>query len=504
MINVYENTFENPVVKRTYTKSDIFISIISFILGYLFIKWILFSTLSLSAFVFTILLIGTAIWYLAAKKIRLTLNSIIFISITLIFSSVFVISANTDIKAFVMLYVILSSVYWFYYTCNKHDENILNDMFVFYFIKSVFIMPLSCCFFIYESFFKVFTRKKPSKKAGYVVLGILCAIIPSMIILFLLMNADDAFAGLITNITNIKIFDFGDIGIDIFYFLIGIPIAMYVFGTLYSNSQRIHKNILSREVNEKIIHKLKFTPELIVYTAVTPICLIYVLFFVSQSAYFMSAFSSVIPTDFTYAEYARRGFFELCMVSVINSCIIAAVTTITKQSPSKKINILKIYIVTIAVFTLMLIATALSKMVMYINAYGLTLLRVYTSWFMILLACIFIVVIIRQFVNPKKMNFFMIVFVIFAVLFAALIFCDIDAIIAQYNIENHLNGNLESLDYEMLIYELSDSAVEYIVPVVYQYPGYEKLLLERYDKITDWKDYNFARYNALRALELLK
>ena len=501
---IYENTFENPIVKRTYTKSDIFISIISFILGYLFIKWILFSTLSLSAFVFTLLLIGTAICYLKAKKIRITLNSVIFISITVIFSSVFIISANTDIKALVMLYVILSSVYWFYYTCNKHDENIVNDMFIFYFIKSVFVMPLSCCFSIYESFFKIFSRKKPSKKVGYVVLGILCAIIPSIIIMGLLINADDAFAGLILNITRIKIFDIGDFSADIFNFLIGIPVAMYVFGTLYSNSQRMHGNILSREVSENIKHKLKFTPELIVYTAVTPICLIYVLFFVSQSAYFLSAFSSIVPTGFTYAEYARRGFFELCNVSVINRFIIAAVTIVTKQSPRKKINVLKIYIVTIAVFTLMLIATALSKMVMYINAYGLTLLRVYTSWFMILLACIFIVVIIKQFVNPKKMNFFMIVFVIFIVLFAALIFCDIDAIIAQYNIENYLTGKLVSLDYEMLLYELSDSAVEHIVPVVYEYPRYGKLLLTRYYQIYDWKDFNFATNNAIKAVQLLK
>ena len=494
---------ETPTVKRTYTKSDIIVSVVSFILGYLFIKWILFTQLGLSAFVFTILLIAVSICYLNAKKIRITLNSIIFISITVIFSSVFILSANTDIKALVMLYVILSTVYWFYYTCNKHNENIVNEMFVFYFIKSVFVMPFSCFFNIYESFFNMFKKRKPSKKVGYIILGILCAIIPTMIITGLLVNADDAFAKLILNITRIKLFDFGDFSLDIFQFFIGIPVAMYIFGTLYSNSQRMNKQALSREINENIIQKLKFTPELIVYTAVTPICLIYVLFFISQSAYFLSAFSSIIPTGFTYAEYARRGFFELCNVSIINSVIIAVITMVTKQSPSKKINVLKIYIVTIAVLTLMLIATALSKMVMYINAYGLTLLRIYTSWFMILLACIFVVVIIKQFVNPKNMNFFMIVFVIFVILFAALIFCDVDAIIAQYNIENYLNGNLESLDYDMLIYELSDSAVEYIVPVMYE-SQYESILFVRYKSITDWKNFNFATYNAIEAVKLLK
>ena len=35
-----------------------------------------------------------------------------------------------------------------------------------------------------------------------------------------------------------------------------------------------------------------------------------------------SALAGKLPEAFTYAEYARRGFFELCQVSVWNLCIL--------------------------------------------------------------------------------------------------------------------------------------------------------------------------------------
>lgn len=496
-----EFSIEESKAKRVYTKSDIVISIISFILGYLFIKWIFTTSLGLGACAFTIILIGVSIFYLFAKKVKITLPSMIFISITAIFSSVFVLSANHFIKGLVMIYVIFSSVYWFYYTCNKHDESIINDMFIFYFIKSILIMPFSCCFYIYDAFSRMFKINKPKKNLLYIILGILCTIIPSLIIINLLMDADMMFNNIIQNIGRIKFFNLGDFRIELLYLIISLPVAMYIFGILYSNTENMYPEILSRDANNNIINKLKFTPELIVYTAVTPICLIYVLFFFSQSAYFMSAFSNIIPAGYSYAEYARQGFFELCSVVIINACIIIFIAVITK---SKRPNILKTYIITISIFTLMLIATALSKMIMYINNYGLTLKRVYSSWFMILLACIFILLIVKQF--AKKMNFFLIAFIIFIILFSVLIFCDIDAVIAQYNIENYLNGNLEELDFDMLLYELSDSAVEYIISLTDNEPQYKDLLKIKYSSILNgeysmkFENFNFASCKAYRLL----
>ena len=114
------------------------------------------------------------------------------------------------------------------------------------------------------------------------------------------------------------------------------------------------------------------------------------MFFISQAGYFLSAFTNSLPEGFTYADYARRGFFELFAIALINLGVTCFMSLFSKKAGREKPFALKFYSVMISVFTLILIATAMSKMIMYINRYGLTALRFYTSWFMVLLAMIFV------------------------------------------------------------------------------------------------------------------
>ena len=116
----------------------------------------------------------------------------------------------------------------------------------------------------------------------------------------------------------------------------------------------------------------------------------------------------------------------------------------SKKAGREKPFALKFYSIVISVFTIVLIATAMSKMVMYINAYGLTVLRVYTSWFMVLLALVFVMVIIKQF--RYDMKFAKHLCVIFTLMFGLLCFSRPEAIIAKYNIEMYRSGQLEELD----------------------------------------------------------
>lgn len=72
-------------------------------------------------------------------------------------------------------------------------------------------------------------------------------------------------------------------------------------------------------------------PNAMVYAAVTPICILYVLFFVSQFPYFLGGFTGELAEGFTYAEYARKGFFELCAVCCINFAVIGIMSFMAKQ-----------------------------------------------------------------------------------------------------------------------------------------------------------------------------
>ena len=100
---------------------------------------------------------------------------------------------------------------------------------------------------------------------------------------------------------------------------------------------------------------------------------------------------------------------------------------------------------------------------MYINNYGLTILRLYTSWFMALLAIIFVIIIVMQFV--KKIKCVKAIAVSFIIMFGVLSFSDVDGVIANYNISQFQNGNINELDINMM-YDLSDSAVQYVAPLI--------------------------------------
>ena len=94
-------------------------------------------------------------------------------------------------------------------------------------------------------------------------------------------------------------------------------------------------------------------------------------------------------------------------------------------------------------------------MIMYIQRYGLTNLRVYTTWFMILIVLIFVLIIIRQF---KKINIAKIGSIAFAVMFLVLCFSNVDSLIVKYNYNAYKNGYLNEFDTS-IFNELSDDAV---------------------------------------------
>jgi hypothetical protein len=377
-------------------------------------------------------------------------------------------------------------------------------MLLFEMIKSVFVMPFSAFADCPTAISQVSKKNSRGKTLTYIAVGICITIPATALIVTLLAQADEAFSNLFSYFFKDG---FKNIITIIFQFLFGIPFAFYIFGTWMANVDKKNTGLLTPEKNNAFLTKIRFAPEAMVYTAVTPICLVYFAFFASQTAYFFSAFSSILPKGVTYAEYARRGFFELCGVIVINIFIILAMLLFAKRKTDNAPKPLKAFIITLSVFTILLIATALSKMVMYIDNYGLTLKRAYTTWFMVLAGIIFILIIISQF--NKRFNFMKAGSIVFVLMFALLCFGDVDAQIAHYNVSCYETGKLNKVDIDMM-YDLSDSAVQYIAPLAsskdstvavkaQEYLKSKRLLINNSAK--DWRSFNFSTYKAKSILE---
>jgi len=199
-------------------------------------------------------------------------------------------------------------------------------------------------------------------------------------------------------------------------------------------------------------------PGVTVFVPLAILNFIYLVFFIAMGSYLFSAFAGDLPADLTYAEYARRGFFELCAVATINlAVIIFSYTGVKRKECEYPLN-LKILTGVLSSFTVLLVLTAMSKMLMYISSYGLTRLRIYTFWFMVVILFVFILLIIWHF---KQYHIGKLIVTGFVILFLMLAMSNSDGLIAKYNINAYEKGTLETLDIE-LFYELSDAAYPYV------------------------------------------
>ncbi|MBR3843923.1 MAG: DUF4173 domain-containing protein [Clostridia bacterium] len=114
----------------------------------------------------------------------------------------------------------------------------------------------------------------------------------------------------------------------------------------------------------------------------------------------------------------------------------------------------------IAAFTLVIIATAISKMVLYIGEYGMTVLRLTTSAFMVFLAVVFISVVLR--IYTTKINMIKTALLAAGCIVVILGTVNVNAVCAKYNYESYKSGTLESIDLQAL-YDLGDEGIPYLV-----------------------------------------
>ena len=460
-----QKAFEEPVREKPhYTLTDALFALLFLVLGYFlsrFVFLIRFTAgfIGLGALVLVLAVAGMSLVYLRLKGRRLTGRHLLHLGVILLFSAGLFLFENPLIKFLLLTYVMLSFLHWYFCAAGNRQEDAFGDMLPFDMLKSVLVIPFSSFGALFGSSTHVLTGSAAGKKILLAIGGVCAAIVPTVVVFSLLVSADGAFQNLTDTLFSDLI---ADAPLHIFCFFFGIPAAMYLFGMLYGGVALPREDILTKEQYNDTRRTLRFVPALFTCAAVTPVLLVYILFFVSQTSYFLSAFAGIRPENITYAEYARRGFFELCGVAVINLAILSAMEIFTRRSGDKRAPAVKVYGITLSVCTLALIAIALSKMGMYIDAYGLTLLRIYTTWFMILLALLFILLLLRQFFTDFP--FWRTLTVGFAVLFAVLVFGNADAAVARYNVYRYQTGTLDTVDI-MMMYDLSDAAVEYVIPL---------------------------------------
>ncbi len=283
-------------------------------------------------------------------------------------------------------------------------------------------------------------------KKNLAILSGLAVAVPVLAVLIpLLMQADAAFEGLLNLLPRM---DFSELLIVLMF---GIPTGCVVYTR---NTSLKHKPTADRpEKAAKTVHSMTVTTVLIL------VAVLYLVYLFSQLAYFAGGLSGILPEEYTLAQYARRGFFEMAWLSGINLAIIALAVGLAEKKEGKTPLPIKLLCLFIALMTLFFVAVASGKMVLYIASFGLTRLRVLTQVVMVFIGIT--VVYVTMWLFMPRFAYMKAVVITALVIGAAVAWADVDTVVAVYNVRAYQSGALEKVDIVYLC-SLGDSAVPYI------------------------------------------
>lgn len=200
-----------------------------------------------------------------------------------------------------------------------------------------------------------------------------------------------------------------------------------------------------------------------------------------------------LPEGYTYAMYAREGFFQLLAVGFINLIIVLVCIGFFRES-----RVLKAILTVMSLCTFIMIASSAMRMVIYIYYYYMTFLRLLVLWGLAVLTLLFAGIMVNIF--KKDFSLFRYGLVVVTVMYLLLSFARPDYIIARVNIGNTFRESVETEqqadrsryeDYFYLRYLCADAA-PVIVPYLQEH-GYH---MEAYDDPAQYlKDHHLSEYN---------
>ena len=320
-------------------------------------------------------------------------------------------------------------------------------------------MPFKDCFLFLKSrkFFK-------NEKFINILTGIGIAIPLLWVIIGLLSRADLLFGKMTNQIYH-----------SIFSSNIFVIILMVIFGT--GVCYCIICGAALKGGEEKTDHERKKASASIGITVLVLLAFVYIIFCSVQVLYLFNQGIFVLPQEFTYAEYARRGFFELLAVTVINIILMLLCTSYFEDS-----KLIRILLTVITACTYIMMVSAAYRMILYISVYHLTFLRLFVLLFLFIDALVLGGVIVS--VYRKKFPLFSYCVGVTVVCYLLFSLAKPDYFIAKYYLEEKENQEMEDTDFLYLTENLSLDAAPALVPYFSQ--QYPDIKINENETFTDY------------------
>ena len=382
------NRKKEPEIKLA--KRDLIFALIFFAVSFIIVDFVFFHGFNLGfTIAFFVLFTATTV-YLFDVNTKVSAFSYICGAMSLAGAVTF--SIYNDFLVNSIMLFLVCSLFGIYIcsisACIAHNQGsfrMLGDV-----LKETFVSPFSNGADITGAYGRVMSKNKVSRN---VIIGIALSLPVLFVIIPLLAGSDAAFE----NLVKIVLKNIGKYLLEAILALIVTPLII-----LYAVSKKCGKH---KKKNEKSKSRgVIQSPVTVSFLSV--ISATYVIYLFSQLAYFFSAFSGILPEGYSYSAsvYARRGFFEMFAICVINMVIIALANILTKRVKGKIPIAVKAISAFILLFTVLILVTAMAKMKLNIEIFGLSKNRLLVSVFMIMIFVIIVFYIIHIFLPNNNEN----------------------------------------------------------------------------------------------------
>ncbi|PYV14906.1 MAG: hypothetical protein DMG21_16820 [Acidobacteria bacterium] len=210
--------------------------------------------------------------------------------------------------------------------------------------------------------------------------GLLLAVPPVIVFALLLASADAVFAAFLRNIFRFN--------------LLTLLSHVFLLGFFAWTSAGLLRGLL---IGNELSWTAKIQPPQITLGAVElgmmlgAVNLTFLAFVIVQFRYFFGGAGLVqATTGLTFAEYARRGFFELVTASALVLPLLLGCHWLSAKNSSRHGRLFRILAGVLLALVFVVMLSALERMRLYQFEYGMTELRLYTTAFMAWLAAVLI------------------------------------------------------------------------------------------------------------------
>lgn len=279
------------------------------------------------------------------------------------------------------------------------------------------------------------------QRSSAVLRGILIALPLVALLGLLLASADAVFSSRISALLDWVKIEKPEEFIFRLLFVLGLSYAL--FGLVWHALTKTGEK-LALEPDQPLVKPfLGMTEGAIILTALN---LLFAAFVLVQVKYFFAGEQNINLEGFTYAEYARRGFFELVVAAIITLLVHYGLASLTRRESRGRKLLFSILASLLLMQTGVILLSAFQRLSLYEAAYGFTQARLTAHVFMVFLGLVLALSIVMEITRTYKRLAVSLLLVLLA-FGLTLAFLNVDRTIARQNVQHAQAGNELDLAY---------------------------------------------------------